>query len=45
MTGAVQPDTARALTGDDGVTLAEAMPAAGEDPARLGPHERRLARA
>lgn len=39
MTGAVDPDAARALADDDGVTLAEAMTAAGADPARLGPDE------
>jgi beta-ureidopropionase / N-carbamoyl-L-amino-acid hydrolase len=44
MTGAVDPDTARSLAGDDGVTLAEAMTAAGADPARLGPDEDLLAR-
>jgi N-carbamoyl-L-amino-acid hydrolase len=44
MTGAVDPATARALVGDDGITLAEAMTAAGADPARLGPDEDRLAR-
>jgi N-carbamoyl-L-amino-acid hydrolase len=37
MTGAVDPETARAFTGDDGITLAAAMTAAGADPARLGP--------
>ena len=44
MTGALDPDTARALAGDDGVTLAEAMTAAGADPARLGPDEDLLGR-
>lgn len=44
MTGAVDPDTARSLAGDDGVTLAAAMTAAGADPARLGPDEDLLAR-
>jgi beta-ureidopropionase / N-carbamoyl-L-amino-acid hydrolase len=44
MTGALDPDAARALTDDDGVTLAEAMTAADADPARLGPDEDRLAR-
>jgi beta-ureidopropionase / N-carbamoyl-L-amino-acid hydrolase len=42
LAGAVQPDVARALTDDQGVTLAEAMRAAGHDPARIGPDERRL---
>jgi beta-ureidopropionase / N-carbamoyl-L-amino-acid hydrolase len=42
LAGAVQPDAARALTDDQGVTLAEAMRAAGHDPARIGPDERRL---
>jgi beta-ureidopropionase / N-carbamoyl-L-amino-acid hydrolase len=42
LAGAVQPDAARALTDDAGVTLAEAMQAAGHDPARIGPDERRL---
>lgn len=44
MTGALDPGTARTLAGDDGVTLAAAMTAAGADPARLGPDEERLAR-
>jgi len=44
MTGAVDPDTARSLAGDDGVTLAEAMTAAGADPARLGPDDDLLGR-
>jgi beta-ureidopropionase / N-carbamoyl-L-amino-acid hydrolase len=39
MTGAVEPDAARALCDDDGVTLAEAMTAAGRDPGLLGPDE------
>jgi N-carbamoyl-L-amino-acid hydrolase len=37
LTGAIGPDAARALTDDDGVTLAEAMTAAGYDPGRIGP--------
>ena len=37
LTGAVGPDAARALTDDTGTTLAQAMTAAGHDPARLGP--------
>ncbi|HEV2537095.1 MAG TPA: allantoate amidohydrolase [Streptosporangiaceae bacterium] len=44
MTGALDPDAARALADDDGVTLAAAMTAAGADPARLGPDEDLLAR-
>ncbi len=44
MTGAVTPDAARSLAGDDGVTLAAAMTAAGADPARLGPDDDLLAR-
>ena len=39
MTGAITPDAARALSGDDGVTLATAMSAAGFDPSGLGPRE------
>jgi beta-ureidopropionase / N-carbamoyl-L-amino-acid hydrolase len=39
LTGAVDPDAARALTDDDGVTLAEAMTAAGYDPTRIGPND------
>jgi len=44
MTGVVDPETARGLTGDDGITLADAMSAAGADPARLGPDEDLLGR-
>ena len=36
LTGALDADRARALTDPDGVTLAEAMTEAGEDPSRLG---------
>lgn len=36
LTGALDPDRARALRDGDGVTLAEAMAAAGHDPQRLG---------
>jgi len=39
MTGAIDPETARALTDDDGVTLAAAMAAAGADASLLGPRE------
>ena len=42
MTGAIDPDRARALTDDRGVTLAEAMAEAGYDPAKLGPDDQRL---
>jgi N-carbamoyl-L-amino-acid hydrolase len=37
LTGAITPDRARALADRDGVTLAAAMTAAGQDPAALGP--------
>jgi N-carbamoyl-L-amino-acid hydrolase len=37
LVGATDPDAARALRDRDGVTLAEAMAAAGQDPAALGP--------
>jgi beta-ureidopropionase / N-carbamoyl-L-amino-acid hydrolase len=37
MTGAIDPETARALTDDDGITLAAAMTAAGCDAGLLGP--------
>ncbi len=43
LTGAVDPDTARELRDSDGVSLAEAMQAAGRDPALLGPDEDLLA--
>lgn len=36
MSGALDPATARALTDSDGVTLAEAMTAAGADPGAIG---------
>ena len=39
LTGAVEPDAARALTDEGGTTLAEAMAAAGHDPAQLGPRD------
>jgi N-carbamoyl-L-amino-acid hydrolase len=42
LTGAVDPDQARALTDDAGVTLAEAMAAAGYDPGLIGPDDERL---
>lgn len=37
LTGSLDPDAARRLTDPDGITLAEAVAAAGLDPARLGP--------
>jgi N-carbamoyl-L-amino-acid hydrolase len=39
LTGVVDPDHARALTDDAGITLAEAMSAAGYDPGRIGPDD------
>jgi N-carbamoyl-L-amino-acid hydrolase len=42
LTGVVEPDRARALTDDDGVSYADAMTAAGLDPARIGPDEELL---
>ncbi len=42
MTGVMDPERARALTDGQGVTLAEAMAAAGFDPAGIGPDEQRL---
>ena len=44
LTGVVTPDEARALRDGDGVSLAEAMTAAGADPGRLGPDEELLGR-
>ena len=44
MTGAIDPDAARALSDDDGVTLAAAMTAAGGDASLLGPREDLLGR-
>jgi N-carbamoyl-L-amino-acid hydrolase len=38
-TGGIGPEQARALTDSSGTTLAEAVAAAGADPARLGPDE------
>ncbi|HTT50675.1 MAG TPA: allantoate amidohydrolase [Streptosporangiaceae bacterium] len=37
LTGAIDPDTARGLRDGGGITFAEAIRAAGQDPARLGP--------
>jgi N-carbamoyl-L-amino-acid hydrolase len=44
MTGQLAPDKARSLVGRDGATMAEAMRAAGFDPASLGPDPDRVAR-
>jgi N-carbamoyl-L-amino-acid hydrolase len=44
MTGVVTADAARVLADDDGVTLAQAMAAAGTDPDQLGPDEDLLGR-
>lgn len=44
LTGVLEPDRARALTDPDGITLAEAMDAAGADPDDLGPDLERLQR-
>ncbi|GAA3800597.1 allantoate amidohydrolase [Sphaerisporangium flaviroseum] len=44
LTGILAPDDARALRDGDGVTLAEAMLAAGADPGALGRDEEALAR-
>lgn len=44
LTGAIDPDTARGLRDGDGITFADAMRAAGHDPARLGPDEALLGR-
>jgi N-carbamoyl-L-amino-acid hydrolase len=43
-TGALDPERALALTDPDGVTLAEALRAAGQDPASLGADPQRCAR-
>jgi N-carbamoyl-L-amino-acid hydrolase len=43
LTGSLDPDRARALTDAGGVTLAEAMRAAGHDPGALGRDDDRLA--
>jgi beta-ureidopropionase / N-carbamoyl-L-amino-acid hydrolase len=39
LTGVFDPDAARALTDEGGITLAEAMASAGQDPGRLGPRD------
>jgi beta-ureidopropionase / N-carbamoyl-L-amino-acid hydrolase len=44
ITGALDPDRARSLTDADGTTVAEAMAAAGHDPAQVGPDATTLAR-
>jgi beta-ureidopropionase / N-carbamoyl-L-amino-acid hydrolase len=44
LTGALDPDRARSLTDDDGTTMAEAMTAAGQDPAALGRDDEALHR-
>src|SRR5687768_7752760 len=44
LTGALDPDRARALTDDGGTTMAEAMAAAGHDPAALGRDDETLRR-
>ncbi|MEO7721008.1 MAG: allantoate amidohydrolase [Pseudolysinimonas sp.] len=44
LTGAVSPSQALALVDEGGMTLAEAMTAAGHDPARVGADPTRLAR-
>jgi N-carbamoyl-L-amino-acid hydrolase len=44
MTGALDADRARGLRDSDGTTMAEAMAAAGHDPANLGADPARLAR-
>ena len=44
LTGVLDPDRARALTDDDGTTMAEAMSAAGTDPRGLGRDEEALRR-
>ncbi|HEY1914976.1 MAG TPA: allantoate amidohydrolase [Streptosporangiaceae bacterium] len=43
LTGVVTPDAARALRDGDGITLAQAMTVAGQDPALLGPDDALLA--
>jgi len=42
LTGAITPDAARELRDADGVTLAEAMRAAGRDPGAIGPDDELL---
>jgi len=42
MTGVMDPERARTLSDNNGVTLAEAMAAAGLDPDKIGPDDQRL---
>jgi beta-ureidopropionase / N-carbamoyl-L-amino-acid hydrolase len=44
LTGALDPDRARSLTDDSGTTMAEALAAAGHDPAALGRDDETLRR-
>jgi N-carbamoyl-L-amino-acid hydrolase len=44
ITGLLDPDRARALTDADGITMAEAMRAAGRDPGAMGPDPETLRR-
>jgi N-carbamoyl-L-amino-acid hydrolase len=44
ITGALDPDRARSLADTDGTTVADAMAAAGHDPAQVGPDAATLAR-
>jgi N-carbamoyl-L-amino-acid hydrolase len=44
LTGVLDPDRARALTDDDGTTMAQALTAAGHDPAAVGRDEETLRR-
>jgi N-carbamoyl-L-amino-acid hydrolase len=44
LTGQLAPERARALTDEDGVSLAAAMEAAGQDPEAIGPDEELLGR-
>jgi N-carbamoyl-L-amino-acid hydrolase len=44
LTGVLDPDRARALTDDDGTTMAEALAAAGQDPAAVGRDDETLRR-
>jgi len=44
LTGAIDPGTARGLRDGAGITFADAMQAAGHDPARLGPDDDLLSR-
>jgi beta-ureidopropionase / N-carbamoyl-L-amino-acid hydrolase len=39
LTGAIEPDAARELHDQDGISLADAMASSGLDPARIGPDE------